>query len=227
MPAILGAALTLLLAGWAQAASQDLNSLRQQVASWLKNRAELTYADSRAEVDIGPIDQRLRFVACRQFDFGLPAGGHFWGRGSVEARCLGPQPWRIYLTYAIRLNGPALVTSQALAAREPLDTTKVTLKRIDYNLAPESYLRTLPFQALASRPLAAGQPLVLDLLQLPRIVQAGRAVRVLLAGQGFSISQQAIALASASIGQTVKVKTPSGRVLLGRVTGPDQVEINP
>jgi flagella basal body P-ring formation protein FlgA len=119
------------------------------------------------------------------------------------------------------------VTRQALAAREPLDTTKVTLKRIDYNQAPESYLRTLPFQALASRPLAAGQPLVLDLLQLPRIVQAGRAVRVLLAGQGFSISQQAIALASASIGQTVKVKTPSGRVLLGRVTGPDQVEINP
>lgn len=221
---------TLTLVNPAQATDQVhqvLNQLRQQAATWLQDQAVQHHADTHADVEMGPVDPRLRFPACQQFVFALPRGGHFWGRGSVEARCSEPQAWRIFLTYEIRLSGLALVSTQPLAAREPLSTAKATLEHIEYSQSPEAYLREIPAEALAARALPAGQPLSLDLLVLPKLVQAGREVRVVFEGRGFNLSQRGIALNSASLGQSVKVKTSAGRILQGWVKGPGQIEIRP
>jgi flagella basal body P-ring formation protein FlgA len=50
-------------------------------------------------------------------------------------------------------------------------------------------------------------------------------VRVIGNGRGFSISAEAIALASAQEGQAVRVRTDSGRVLSGTARAGRQVEV--
>jgi len=206
---------------------QDLGLLRDQAGEWLKTTAEHAYSGSRARVEMGSYDDRLSLPPCQSVAFALPAGGHAWGRGSVEVRCNAPKPWRVYLGFQIRLNGPVLVARHALAARQPVRSADLEPARIDYVRAPEAYPRELPTEALASRPLAAGQPVTLDNLVLPQIVQAGREVRVLVNGRGFNLSQQGTALASGSAGQVIKVRTTSGRIVQGVIRNEGMVEIEP
>ena len=211
----------------AAASDQDLDQLRTQAGEWLKQAAENSYPGTQARIEMGPIDGRLKFSQCQSLAFALPSGGHAWGRGSVEARCNVPRSWRVYLGYQIRLAGPALFTRHAVATRQSVLPKDLELSRIDYARAPESYLRELPAETLAARPLAAGQPLTLDSLILPQIVQAGREVQILASGHGFSLSQRGTALASGSAGQIIKVKITSGRIVQGVIRGEGLIEIKP
>ena len=68
-----------------------------------------------------------------------------------------------------------------------------------------------------TRPLAAGQVLRVDGLRLPPVVAAGDPIKIRVTGQGFTIVSDGIALAGATEGQSLRVRTESGRVVVGMV----------
>ena len=64
-------------------------------------------------------------------------------------------------------------------------------------------------------PIAAGLPLRSNLFRKDWVVHQGQVVRFMTSGEGFRITVEAKALANASEGELVQVKTKYGRVLSG------------
>jgi flagella basal body P-ring formation protein FlgA len=73
--------------------------------------------------------------------------------------------------------------------------------------------------------LAASAPLRNALLRPPLVVQQGQSTRLVLNGPGFSVQSQGQALANASRGDRVRVKTASGQVVSGVALDGQQVVV--
>ena len=63
--------------------------------------------------------------------------------------------------------------------------------------------------------IAAGQVLRDDMLRPPYSVTQGQIVQTTIRGKGFSILGEGVAMSNASEGQTVQVRTGSGRMISG------------
>lgn len=206
---------------------QDFQTLRAQAAAWLEGEIARTFPGVQARARVGPVDDRLRLPACARPLFFLPAGARLWDKGSLGARCAGEVNWSLYLSFENRLRGPALVATQPLPARHAPTAAEVESRIIDYAQAPGLHPRTLPPGTRLSRPVAAGQPILIDMLLLPNVIQAGRKVRVEAGGAGFSVSQEGTALNNAAAGESVKVRMPTGRIVQGIATLEGTVAVAP
>lgn len=211
----------------AAAPEQDFQVLRGQAAAWLEGEIARTFPGVQARARVGPVDDRLRLPACARPLFFLPAGARLWHKGSLGARCAGEANWSLYLSFDNRLRGPALVAIQPLPARHAPTAAEVESRIIDYAQAPGLHPRSLPPGARLSRPVAAGQPILIDMLLLPNVIQAGRTVRVEAGGAGFSVSQEGAALNNAAAGESVKVRMPTGRIVQGIATLEGTVAVAP
>lgn len=65
------------------------------------------------------------------------------------------------------------------------------------------------------RAIAPGRPLVLTDWQKITVIKRGAAVKVTLRGTGFDIAASGVALDEGAVGDTVRVKTPEGKLLEG------------
>jgi flagella basal body P-ring formation protein FlgA len=75
--------------------------------------------------------------------------------------------------------------------------------------------------------ISAGQALREDMLRPPYSVTQGQSVRLVVQGNSFSIRSEGVALNNASEGQTVQVRTSSGRVISGIAGSGGVVNIRP
>ena len=204
----------------AQAESrQDFPALRAAAARFVTSQAGTAFPDARAEVDIGPIDPRLNLPACPEPEFSLSPGSTLWGSGNLAVSCVAPAPWSLYLTYRTTLKGPALVARRPLPAGTVPGPSDVVRGEIEYAGDPGRYPRDSANLrgARLARPVAKNQPITIDLLRIPPIIKAGQKVRILVDGTGFQISQEGIAQGQARVGDSLRLKTPSGRYVQGIV----------
>ena len=211
----------------AGSAGQNFQTLRTQAGAWLESLAMKTYPDSQARVRIGPVDERLNLPACPEPRFFLPQGGRTWGNGSLGARCEGAVKWSLYLTFESRLRGPSLVAARPIPARTVPGPGDLELRLLDYQQDPDKYLREFPPGSKLLRPLATGQALLLDALDRPDVIRAGQKVQIRVTGSGFNVSQEGTALSGAAPGDTIKVKTASGRIVQGIATREGHVAVSP
>jgi flagellar basal body P-ring formation protein FlgA len=211
----------------AGAAMLDVPQLRVQAAAWLEQQALTAFPGSVAQARVGEVDARLRMPACTETRFFLPANAPLWGRGSLGVRCEAPSPWSFYLSYQNRLTGPALVAKRPIAARESPGAADIELRQIEYTQSPDLYPRILPADARVNRPLAAGQAIVVSWLALPTVIQAGRKVRLQVRTATFTVFQEGTALNTAAPGESVRVKTPGGRIVQGIAGQDGTVEARP
>lgn len=211
----------------ASAMMLDVPRLRVQAAAWLEQQALTVFPDSFAQARVGEVDARLRMPACTEMRFFLPANAPLWGRGSLGVRCEAPSPWSFYLAYQNRLTGPGLVATRPIAAREAPAADDIELRQVEYTQSPDLYPRTLPADARVNRPLAAGQAIVVGWLALPTVIQAGRKVRLQARTATFTVSQEGTALNTAAPGESVRVKTPGGRIVQGIAGRDGTVEVRP
>lgn len=184
----------------------------------------------RAQVEIGVIDPRLRLPRCKRPVMFLPAGARLHGNGSLGVRCEdAPQPWTLYLTYRISLQGPALVSRWPLAARQAIKAGDLELREIAYDAPPGDYLRdtALLEGAVTARPIPAGQPITADRIVRSQSVRAGQRVKLWLSGSGFLVTQEGVALNGAKAGETVRVRTDSGKLVQGQATADGRVLMKP
>ena len=155
---------------------QDFQVLRGQAAAWLEATTRKAYPDTRPQVRMGPVDERLHLPACAEPRFFLPHGARLWGNGSLGVRCEAPSPWSLYITYQASLRGMALVATRPLPARTVPGPGDVELRPVDFQQDPQRYLREIPHGAMLRHPLAGGQPLILGVVEQPDIIRAGRDV---------------------------------------------------
>ena len=94
------------------------------------------------------------------------------------------------------------ITSPVIAALEAL------------NPGARAALQQLAGRTLA-RALSPGQAIRADMVRVTSVVQSGDPVRLRISGPGFAVAATGQALGAAGEGQTVRVRTDLGKILLG------------
>jgi flagella basal body P-ring formation protein FlgA len=183
----------------------------------------------RIEVLVGQLDPRLRLAPCQQVQPYVPDGARMWGKSRIGLRCVqGPTKWNVYLPITVKVFGPALAATGAVAAGSVLTAADLAPAEID--LAEDgsaAIARTeLAVGRTLARPLHAGQGLRQSHLKARQWFAAGETVTVLAQGEGFSVAGEAQALNPGIEGQPVRVRTESGRVLTGQPVGDRRVELS-
>lgn len=208
--------------------THDLAAMRNEAALHLRELASQAFADARISVDIDAADPRLRLPHCGRLVFFLPAGSHPWGSGNLGVRCESPA-WSLYLTYRIRLRGPALVARQPLPANQALTGNEAITTDIEYTGDPRRYPRDpgmIRGTALI-RPVTAGSPISIDMLRREPVIRAGQRVRIIVDGGGFLVGQEGIAQQQAFAGDSIRLKTTSGRQVQGVAQPDGTVRVRP
>ena len=223
------AALTASLTWPAPAAAQPSAQVVTQALELATGAAAaLAPPDARVQALAGTLDPRLKLAPCTQVQPYLPAGSPAWGRTRIGLRCTqGATAWNVYLPVTVQVLAPAVVATAALPAGARLAPVQLGTAEIDWAAAPAP-----PFtdtQALAgrelARPVAAGQALRPSDLQ-PRLwFELGDTVRISARGAGFAITSEGRALTPGREGTPARVRTDSGRIVVGRPVGERHVEL--
>jgi len=183
----------------------------------------------RVEVIPGNLDPRLKLAPCNKVQPYLPAGHRAWGHTRIGLRCVeGPVAWNVTMPLTVKVYAPALVARQPLSAGTALGPEHLEEAEAEWT-ASESPVFTdiqgLLGRAL-TRPMAPGQAVRESDLRKRQWFAAGDPVKLLVSGNGFSISGEGTALAPGLEGQLVRVRTEGGRVVSGRAKGDRMVEVD-
>ena len=202
---------------------QDPAAVQAQAERFLKTQT----SGLPGKVTIQVQAPRATLPVCSAFDAFQPAGSRSMGKTTVGVRCLAPARWTVYLAAQVHVIGSYVVTREPLPANHILAAADLALREGDLgNLPADVVTRTddLPGYRTVSG-LAAGAPLRTVLLHAPLAVQQGQTTRLVLNGPGFSVQSEGQALANASRGDRVRVKTPSGEVVSGIAQDGQQVVV--
>ena len=187
-----------------------------------------TVGVKRIEVSVGALDPRLRLAPCQRVEPYLPNGVRLWGKTRIGLRCTaGPSAWNVYLPLTVKAYGRALVAAAALPAGAVLAAGDLTQAEVD--LADDTSMAISESSAAVGRTLVhallPGQSLRLAHLKLRQWFAAGETVTVLAQGAGFSVASVGQALTAGIEGQSARVRTEGGRVLIGMPVADNRMEL--
>jgi len=208
------------------------SALLQQVQDMARHGASAATAGQaqgvRVDVKVGKLDPRLKLAPCQHIDAYLPPGLPIWGSTRIGLRCTqGTKLWNVSIPIQVSVYAQATVAKAALAAGTVLDASQLTQTEVDIAAAPGA---AVPDPALVvgrtlGRSLAAGATLRQTDLKARQFFAAGETVRVTALGPGWQVVTEGQAIGAGIEGQTVHVRTESGRLLNTRPTGDRQVEV--
>jgi flagella basal body P-ring formation protein FlgA len=193
-----------------------------QLESWLRQSVKLPNGQQlRIEVEVGTLNRGLKLAPCDKAEPFLPGNARLWGRVNVGLRCVAGARWTTFIPVRISAYGPALVARVMLPAGRIPQPEDFSIREVDWAASrstPIANLDVLEGRELI-RPVAAGKPILTEYLRIAPAVRAGDPIAVVVQGQGFAISTEAVALSTAADGQQVRVRTASGKVLSGTIDG--------
>lgn len=194
----------------------------QELIRWLRSQPGFPKGlGVRSDIEIKATAARAKLAPCQQTEAFLAPGSRLWGRVNIGIRCTQGARWVHWQPATLRISGPALVARHALSAGTQPQSEDFDIQTIDWTalpVAPAGIDTALAGQEL-QRPMAAGQPLRADHLRARPSIRSGELIAAIAEGPGFRIATDAVALANASEGQTLRVRTTSGKVLTGQVEG--------
>ena len=176
---------------------------------------------------INGIDQRITLSECARLEAFLPAGSQLIGKTSVGVRCIEKGGWSIFIPVLIKVSINLLVSTRQLPLGHTLQKGDIASQTMEISQAGGF---TDPKQVLGKvlrYGIAAGQVLREDMLRAPYSITQGQVVQLVVQGGNFSIRSEGVALNNAGEGQTVQVRTSSGRVISGVAGAGGVVEIKP
>jgi flagella basal body P-ring formation protein FlgA len=136
--------------------------------------------------------------------------------------------WNVFLPVTVKAMGRALVLKSNMNAGAVI--AKADVMEADVDWAEESSPVVLDpnlwVGSVAARSLSAGQTIRQSVLRAPTAFTAGAQVRVVAQGNGFSVSTEAQAMGSGVVGQTVRLRMDSGRILSGLVLDARTVKLD-
>lgn len=181
---------------------------------------------ARVEVQVGELDPRWRLAPCARVEPFLPPGHRPWGRTRVGLRCVeGRHRWSVTLPVQVSVFVAGVVASQALPAGTTLAPGHLADQEVDWALHGPSTLtrpETLVGRVL-QRPVNSGQTLSGTDLRPRQWFAAGDRVRLVAQGEGFRVESEGVAVTPGVEGQLARVRSASGRILVGRPLAPGEV----
>ena len=182
---------------------------------------QLPSGAGRVEIAVGTLDPRLQLAPCARVEPYLLPGTRLWGRTAIGVRCLEGASWTVALPVTVTVRGRAVVAGETLVAGSQPAGASLRIEEAELTREPGTPV-TDPAQLVGKtliRPVAAGQVIRMEHLRATPVVSAGDPVAIKVVGQGFVIQSEGQALAAAGDGQSVRVRTESGRILSGTLRG--------
>jgi len=183
---------------------------------------------SRIDISVGSADSRLQLAPCERTEPFLRSGTRLWGRTFVGLRCAAGAQWTISVPVQVRVYGPALIALHRLPGGQPINEADVRTDEVEWTREAQGVVREVSQlqRRVPSHPIEAGQPIGLAQLSDMAAVSQGDPVKLVGQGRGFSITTDAVALASAPEGQPVRVRLESGKILTGTARDGRIVEVS-
>ena len=183
----------------------------------------------RIEVSVGSLDARLHLAPCQRVEPYLPNGVRLWGKTRIGLRCTqGASAWNVFVPITVKAYGPALVASAVLPAGALLAAADLIQAEVD--LAEDTSMAVNDTQLAVGRTLVRamlpGQSLRQSHLKARQWFAAGETVKVVAQGSGFSVASEGKALTPGIEGQSARVRTESGHVLVGLPVAENRVELS-
>ena len=204
---------------------QDHTAIRATALAFAQ--AETRNLPGEVNIEVSPIDSRLRFESCDKLQAFLPAGAKLIGKTSIGVRCNAHPGWRVFLQADIKVTVDLIVSRRPLTQGTVLSAADLGTQR---GLLSRPGLMTSPEQALGQTlkySIGAGQVLRQDMLRAPLLVRQGQNVTLRARGDGFIVSQQGIALNDAGKGEVVRIRTVTSQVVRGRMVAMGMAEVRP
>ena len=211
---------TMLDPAWTQRAQQLAN-----------DAARAAFGDQlpvRVEVVPGQLDARLNLAPCQKVDVFMPAGQRAWGRTRIGLKCLqGPVAWSVTLPLTVRLWAPALVAAGPLPAGTVLAASHLRISEVDWaeRDSPALFLEGAALGRILATALSPGAPVRQEHLRKRQWFDAGDNVRIHAVGPGFTIQSEGVAVSPGIEGQSVQIRTESGRTITGKPVGQRLAEV--
>ncbi len=223
------AVLLMMAASTSQAATQSLDAVARMAEGFAAGRAQAS-ASGPVEVKAGRLDNRLRLAACdRPLEAFSPPGSRPFGRITVGVRCSGSKPWTLFVPVRVDVFGQVVVAAEPLARGERLDQNKVKVARYSLSRLPQGYFHD-PSQVIGmilKRNLAAGQPLVPNMLKAERLIARGQRVTMVAGSGGLQVRMPGEALAAGARGERIRVRNLSShRIVEGWVVKAGLVRVD-
>lgn len=187
---------------------------------------QTAHIPGKVNIQIEPLDPRLKLSQCTQISPFLPNGSQLIGKTSIGVRCADKNGWSIFVPVQIKITQALLISARQLTYGHVLQEQDISSQSIEMS-RPSGF--TEPSQVLGKvlrYSIAAGQVLRDDMLRPPYSVTQGQIIQVISRGTGFSVRNEGVALNNASEGQNVQVRVASGRVIGGTAQN-GTVEIAP
>ncbi|WP_336368229.1 flagellar basal body P-ring formation chaperone FlgA [Marinobacter sp. C2H3] len=207
-------------------AEQIQTATREFLQAFAAEQANNGY---RVTYETASVDSRLTLAPCSD-----ALGVRFSGdplqsrRPSLEIRCDGQRPWRMYTTPEVVIEGQALVAARAIARGEQLSADLVKTETVTVNDSHRGYVSSLDAVdgMTARRPINSGVAITPDLLDAPNAVSRGDHVMIIATNGVFSVTSRGKALADASVGEQVMVENlKSSRTIRANVIAPGKVQV--
>ncbi len=218
-------AATLLAAGPLFAGMEESRNIRAAVDGFV--RAQTEALPGHVEIKSGLVDPQLKFTQCEHLEAFLPPGAKLWGNTTVGVRCETPEKWSLYVPVQVRVYADVVMSARALQRGQAITADDVTMQRLDLTQLQRGVLTDLQqvIGKTAKASVTGGTPLRADQLRAAAVVTQGQQVRVVFHGQGFNVSSEGRALGNAGVGESVQVRSASGKLLKGIVSGPGVVQV--
>lgn len=217
--------LAVLSARPAAAGMEESRAIRTAVDAFV--RAQTESLPGHVEIKSGLVDPQLKFTQCDHLEVSLPPGGKLWGNGTVAVRCEQPEKWSLYVPVQVHVWADVVMSARALPRGETITSNDLAMQRLDLTQLQRGVFTDLQqvIGKVTKTAVSGGTPLRGDLLRAAAVVLQGQQVRVVFAGNGFHVSSEGRALGNAGVGESVQVRTASGKLLKGIVSGPGVVQV--
>ncbi len=215
----------LLLHSAAALSAQDHASLRAAVSAFVGQQT--TTLPGRVSFNVDEIDQRINLKSCNKFEAYLPPGSQLMGRVSVGVRCLDTNGWSIYIPVQIKISRDLIISARTLSMGQIIHEEDIARLTSEVNQSGVITDARLVIGKVLRYSVAAGYVLREDMLRAPYSVKQGQSVQLTVQGNGFKLSSSGVALNNASEGETVQIRTSTGRTVSGIAVNEGVVKINP
>lgn len=203
----------------------DATAWTEQASLWINERLKHSASDEdgpslRPELVWGQLDSRLRLAPCSRVEPYLPAGTQLWGRSRIGLRCVeGPVRWNVFVPLTVKVWGPAWLVQRTLPPGHTLSAADAVLGEVDWAQSPVPVVARQAdwVGTVSARALAPGQALRQNMLNPVRVFDSGTEVKVVVRQNQIQLTATGRAMSHGFLGETVKVKLPSGRTVSGRV----------
>jgi flagella basal body P-ring formation protein FlgA len=203
----------------------DHAALKTAVSSFVQQQTAAL--PGKVAYHIDEIDSRLALRPCNKVEVFLPSGSQLIGRVSIGVRCLDANGWSIFIPVQIKISRDLLISTRPLTLGQIIHEEDISRQTTEMTQNSGITDAKQVIGKVLRYSIAAGYILRVDMLRAPYSVKQGQVVQLSVQGSGFSMSSSGVALSNASEGESVQIRTSTGRVVSGIAIEEGVVKINP